>query len=205
MAETERLEGRDGKIWDAYVGGATQEAIAVEHGISQQRVSQVIAEVRDSITRAEQLDAALLAHERAHALLAAVWPAAMGGDTKAVHAALKVLERQAKALGTDATEPLRVTFERHLDDQGELVASALGAALNVLGLSDEQRELAGRAAQAALLGEELPPAVPAPLDEEAGVQAGMEQRLRQLVADEGDVDVEALLREVDDEGGRGRG
>ena len=170
MAETERLDGRDGAIWSAYVGGATQEAIAAEHGITQQRVSQVLAEVRVGLSEAERLDAALLAHERAQALLAAVWPAAMAGDTKAVHAALKVLERQAKALG---------------------------AALSVLGLSEEQRELAGRAAQAALLGEELPaPVSTAAVDERPDARAGMEATLRGLVAGE-DVDVDALLREVD--------
>lgn len=197
MAETERLDGRDGAIWSAYVGGATQEAIAAEHGITQQRVSQVLAEVREGLSEAERLDAALLAHERAQALLAAVWPAAMAGDTKAVHAALKVLERQAKALGTDAEEPLKVSFERHLDSQGQLVAEALGAALSVLGLSEEQRELAGRAAQAALLGEELPAPVSTPaVGEPVDVRAGMERQLRGLVAGE-DVDVDALLREVD--------
>ena len=197
MAETERLDGRDGAIWSAYVGGATQEAIAAEHGITQQRVSQVLAEVRVGLSEAERLDAALLAHERAQALLAAVWPAAMAGDTKAVHAALKVLERQAKALGTDAEEPLKVSFERHLDCRGQLVAEALGAALSVLGLSEEQRELAGRAAQAALLGEELPaPVSTAAVDERPDARAGMEATLRGLVAGE-DVDVDALLREVD--------
>lgn len=203
MAETERLEGRDGKIWSSYVGGMSQDAIAVEHGISQQRVSQVLAEVRESIGGAERIDAALLAQERAHALLAAVWPAALSGDTKAVHAALKVLERQARALGTDATEPLKVTFERHLDDQGALIAEALGAALNVLGLSQDQRELAGRAAQAALLGEELPAPASTTVGTSSAVvdpRAGMEARLRERLADE-DVDVDALLREVD-EGGR---
>ncbi|MFE1844385.1 hypothetical protein [Streptomyces sp. NPDC059515] len=204
MAETERLDGRDGAIWSAYVGGATQEAIAAEHGISQQRVSQVLAEVREGLSESERVDAALLAHERAHALLGAVWPAAMAGDVKAVHAALKVLERQAKALGTDATEPLKVSFERHLEDQGQLVAAALGAALSVLGLSEEQRELAGRTAQAALLGEPLPE-VPAPVDVPVpDVRAGMEQQLRDLVAGEG-VDVDRLLAEVDEDGGRGDG
>lgn len=205
MAETERLDGRDGAIWSAYVGGATQEAIAAEHGISQQRVSQVLAEVREGLSESERVDAALLAHERAHALLAAVWPAAMEGDVKAVHAALKVLERQAKALGTDATEPLKVSFERHLEDQGQLVAAALGAALSVLGLSEEQRELAGRTAQAALLGEPLPE-VPAPVVDVPvpDARAGMEQQLRDLVAGEG-VDVDRLLAEVDEDGGRGDG
>ncbi|MCX4973150.1 hypothetical protein [Streptomyces sp. NBC_00620] len=163
MAETERLDGRDGKIWTAYVGGATQEAIAAEHGISQQRVSQVLAEVRDSIGEAVRMDAALLAQERADALLAAVWPAAREGDTKAVLAALRVLERMAKATGTDAVEPLRVTLERRLDLEGALIGEALGAALDAVPeLSHEQRVAALTAAQAKLLGED-PPARPSPV------------------------------------------
>lgn len=162
-----RLDGRAGAIWTAYVGGATQEAIAAEHGISQQRVSQVLAEVREGIGDTARMDAALLAQERADALLAAVWPAAMGGEPKAVGAALRVLERQAKALGTDAVEPLRVTLERRLDLEGALLGEALGAALDaVVGLTQEQRVAAFTAAQGALLrvaGEEPPAVSPAPV------------------------------------------
>lgn len=157
MAGPERLEGRDGAIWTRYVGGWTQARLAAEYDVSQQRISQVLAEVRESIGGGARLDAALLAQERTDALLSAVWPAAMEGDSKAVLAALRVLERMAKALGTDAVEPLRVSFERHLDDQGQLVADALGAALDAVPeLSHGQRVAALTAAQAKLLGEELP-------------------------------------------------
>lgn len=44
-----RLEDRNGAIWRAHVSGMTQEAIAAEHGISQERVSQIIRQVRESI------------------------------------------------------------------------------------------------------------------------------------------------------------
>lgn len=151
MAEPERLDGRDGEIWTAYVAGATQEAIAARHRISQQRVSQIIAEVRSSIGDTARMDAALLAQERVNALLAAVWPGAMDGDTKAVMAALRVLERQAKALGTDAVEPVTVTFERRLNDDAQLVSEALTAALEVLNPGEEQRQAALAAAQRHLL------------------------------------------------------
>lgn len=53
MVETRRLlrqEHRNGTIWAAYLAGMTQEAIAETHGISQQRVSAIIQEVRESIT-----------------------------------------------------------------------------------------------------------------------------------------------------------
>jgi hypothetical protein len=167
MARPERLEGRDGAIWTAYVGGATQEAIAAEHGISRQRVGQVLEEVRATIGDTARMDAALLAAERADALLAAVWPAAMEGDAKAVGAALRVLERQARALGTDAVEPLRVRFEQHLDEQGQLLADAVGAVLDALDLSHEQRVFALGVAQAKLLGEDPPAPVVAPTVEDS--------------------------------------
>lgn len=204
MAETERLEGRDGAIWTAYVGGASQEAIAGEHGISQQRVSQVLAEVRESIGDGARVDAALLAAERADALLAAIWQTAMAGDPKAVGAALRVLERQAKAMGTDAVEPLRVTLERRLDLEGELVATVLGTALDAVpGLSHEQRVAALTAAQSALLGEEVPPAPPAaaPSVEDPKAdseQARREREFRRMMREDG-ADPDELLAADDDE------
>jgi len=149
----ERLEGRNGEVWRAYVAGATQERIAEDHGVSRQRIGQILAEVRESIPDTDRVDAALLAVERANALLAGVWPAAVGGDPKAVLAALRVMERTAKALGLDAVEPLRVTIERQRDLEGQLVADALGAALDALVLTQEQRIVAAAAAQAQLLGE----------------------------------------------------
>ncbi|MBE4791727.1 hypothetical protein [Streptomyces caniscabiei] len=217
MDGPERLDGRDGQVWAAYISGATQEAIARQHGVTQQRVSQILSEIRASIGDVARTDAALLAQERTDALLAAVWPAAMSGDPKAVGAALRVLERQAKALGTDAVEPIAVTFERHLDDQGQLVAAALRAAFDALELSPEQQAWAAYAASTALYqsaGQDPPADAPpppphpsspaAPVEVPVDPRAGMEQRLRDLVADE-DVDVDALLAEVDKEEGRGDG
>lgn len=199
----ERLDERDHEIWARYVGGWTQARLAAEYGVSQQRISQVLGEVRESLGAEARTDAALLARERADALLAAVWPAAMEGDTKAVLAALRVLERQAKAMGTDAVEPLQITLDRRLDVEGDVVVDALAAVFDVLGLDEERRQLAVRAAQARLLGEELPvpAAVPVP-EAPVDVRAGMEQRLRELTADEPEVDVEALLAEVGEEENR---
>jgi hypothetical protein len=214
VAETERLDGRDGKIWSAYVGGASQEVIAAEHGISQQRVSQVLAEVRAAVGDTARMDAALLAAERTNALLAAVWPSAMGGDTRAVLACLRVVERIAKMLGTDAPEPVAVTLDRRLDLEGQTVAEALRAAFEALELSPEQQAWAAWAASAALYraaGQEPPADAPpppphpsspaAPVEVPVDPRVVMEERLRDLTADEG-IDVEALLAEVDEEDGR---
>lgn len=198
--EGPRLDGRAGQIWSAYVGGSTQEAIAAEHGVSQQRISQVLAEVRESIGDVARMDAALLAQERADALLAAVWPAAMGGDPRAVGAALRVLERLAKAAGTDAVEPLRVTLERRLDLEGALIGEALGAALDAVPeLSHEQRVAMLGAAQAKLLGAEPPAREPVVDEPEADPeQARREQEFRRMMAADG-VDPDELLAEEGDD------
>lgn len=146
-----RLDGRDGAVWGAYVDGLTQEQIAANHNISQSRVSRIITEIRDSIPQASKTDAALLDLERLHALLAGVMPAARQGETKASGAALRIIERRAKMLGLDATEPLSIVLERQRDLEGQLVADALAAALDVLGLTEEQRITALGAAQQRLL------------------------------------------------------
>lgn len=169
MDGPERLDGRDGQVWAAYISGATQEAIARQHGVTQQRVSQILSEIRAGIGDVARTDAALLAQERTDALLAAVWPAAMSGEPKAVGAALRVLERMAKATGSDAVEPLRVTLERRLDLEGDLVANALGAALDAAPeLSHETRVAMLSAAQCVLLGEDPPAPVVVPSAEKSG-------------------------------------
>lgn len=100
-----------------------------------------------------------------------------------------------------------VALEKRLDLEGDVVADALSAALDVLGLDDGQRVLALTAAQARLTGEPLPE-VPVPVVEEpvpVDEKASMEARLRALLAGEDGDQVEALLRDVDQEGGRNGG
>lgn len=50
QGEEAALEGRNGEIWQDYtVRRMSQERIAAKHGIGQQRVSQIIREVREKI------------------------------------------------------------------------------------------------------------------------------------------------------------
>jgi hypothetical protein len=53
-SDVDRLATRNGEIWRAYVSGATQETIAAEHGITRERVSQILKEIRDSIPEEER-------------------------------------------------------------------------------------------------------------------------------------------------------
>lgn len=57
-----RLVGRNGLIWRDYCGGATQEKLAARYGLSQARVSEILAQVRDSIpeeTREQEIQRSL--------------------------------------------------------------------------------------------------------------------------------------------------
>lgn len=64
-----RLDGRNGKIWADYIAGRNQEWLADKYALSQQRVSQILTDVRASMQveskdewRQRLLDAALLVH-----------------------------------------------------------------------------------------------------------------------------------------------
>lgn len=55
--EIPRLEGRNGAVWRRHViDGLTQEAVAQEFGLSQTRVSQIVAQVRASIPEADRAE-----------------------------------------------------------------------------------------------------------------------------------------------------
>lgn len=149
-----RLDGRDGEVWRAYLYGHTQEQIATDHGISQSRVSQILTEIRQSIPQTSKTDAALLDLERLNLMLTGVLPAAQEGDTKASGAAMRIIERRARMLGLDATEPLSIVLERQRNLEGQIVADALAAALDVLGLTEEQRITGLAAAQQRLMDAE---------------------------------------------------
>ena len=107
--EGPRLDGRNGEIWRAYLFGKTQEAIAEEFGIVQQRVSQIIRDVRESLpeTDANELRRADL--ERLDAMLPNNILMAVAGDKDAVNSVLKIMERRAKLLGLDAPTKQEVT------------------------------------------------------------------------------------------------
>lgn len=146
-----RLADRNGKIWEEYLLGHTQETIASRHGICQERVSQIITATRASIPQTNKADAALLALERLRLMLTGVLPDAIKGDTRASAAALRIIEREAKMLGLDSPEPLSIILERRRDLESRLVADAVNAALDVLDLTEEQRRTALDAARQKLL------------------------------------------------------
>lgn len=147
------LEGRNGLIWRDYCRGATQEALAEEHRISQAQVSRIISAVRAQIPPTD-LDEARARHvdflsgmTRQAAEIAALPPAqaysngrAMygpdgepvldySGKLKAMETAVRISERVAKILGMDA--PAKI--EHGLTDAAaEAAAQAASEAMSRL-------------------------------------------------------------------------
>jgi hypothetical protein len=196
---------QDEEILRLRCSGLSLRAIGERVGLSHQGVSDRITDaIRELVSPVAEewraLEAARLDDltRRAYAVL----DGAESGETALKASAqlerLSVSRRKLWAL--DMPQPIDVALSRRLDVEGDVVADAVAAALDVLGLDEERRQLAVRAAVARLSGEPLPEPVAPVVDEGQAVQAGMEARLRELTADE-DVDVDALLAEVEREEG----
>jgi hypothetical protein len=129
-----RLLGRNGDIWRAYLDGASQEKIGQRYGISQQQVSRVIAEVRASIPAPviadimrDEADRVAALYEMTMEIARAKHPVVSlqraevvtlldgtpledaGPKLAAINTALRIHERIAKALGTDAATKVDTT------------------------------------------------------------------------------------------------
>lgn len=148
-----RLDDRDHAIWEAYVSGATQIAIAADFQISRQRVSQIIVKVRETLPEADrahlvQREAALLDRLRREALK--LWdmppiPAHShgkiilmedgtpaedhSGRLAALDRAVKLHERLSKLLGLEAPAKADVSL---VGQEREATSEAAAAALAYL-------------------------------------------------------------------------
>lgn len=82
-------------------------------------------------------------------LQAAAWPAAVAGSDKAINAVLRIMERRAKLFGLDA--PSKIEHRVELDSaQAAALVDVLNRVFNDLGLSPEQRVIAGEVVPARL-------------------------------------------------------
>lgn len=145
------MDGRNGKIWQGYVRGKTQEALAEEHGLSQQRVSQIISQVRASIPEVDKAEAfqrelEFLNKLRDTALEIMDLPAApvtagkdgdvvldpetgavvrdYGGKLAAMDRAVKMHERYAKLLGLEAPSKVDVSVIEQTEQAAQAAAVA---------------------------------------------------------------------------------
>ncbi len=125
--ESMRLEGRNGAVWrQVVIDGRTQEDVALEHGISQQRVSQILAQVRQGIPEQDR--------------------AQMVGDTLEV---LAELHRTAMDLVRKVGAPVTAGKDGDVvydPETGEVVrdyALRLNALKGALAVSESMRRLVG--------------------------------------------------------------
>jgi hypothetical protein len=208
---------QDEEILRLRCAGLSLRAIASRVGLSHQGVSDRITEaIRELVDpRAEEWRALETARlddltVRAYEVL----DVAESGETalKAIAQLERLSASRRKLWALDMPQPIDVALSGRLDVESGLVVEALQAAFGALELSPEQQAYAAYAASSALhraAGQEPPADVPppppppspsaAPAEEPVDPRAEMEQRLRDLTADEDGVDIEALLAEVDDE------
>lgn len=147
MSNQQRLEGRNGRIWEDYCAGWTQDHLAAKYGLSQTRVSEIIAQVRASIPPTD-LDEARQRHldgvaelqraavELARAPLAPAYSNGrmmvdedgrpildVTGRLNALRVATSISERTAKLLGLDAP----TKHEHGMTDQAAQAAAQAAA------------------------------------------------------------------------------
>ncbi|GAA1431829.1 hypothetical protein GCM10009601_51650 [Streptomyces thermospinosisporus] len=82
-------------------------------------------------------------------LQAALWPKAMKGDTKAADSVARIVAQRCKLQGVEP--PTKIQLEHRIELEARIVVDAVGAALGVLNLDEEQRTAALTAAQQHLL------------------------------------------------------
>lgn len=145
--DSRRLEGRNGRIWEDYCAGWTQAGLAEREGLSQQRISEIIAQVRAEIPppdldelRQRQVDV-LAELQRSAVDIARLPPAPAYSNGRmmvdddgnpimdyaarinGIRTAAQITERAAKLLGLDA--PSKV--EHGVSDQAAQAAAQAAA------------------------------------------------------------------------------
>lgn len=121
-ADNGRLSDRDQKIWDGYIGGKTILVLAAEHDISNQRVSQILAEIRASLPPRDRQATIDLRIDQIAKGVNGVMPGLIAGDKDSIAAWRMLAEREAKYLGLDAAEKVEVNG---------------GVRYEIIGLTDE--------------------------------------------------------------------
>lgn len=102
-----RMAGYPWKVVAEQVGYANDQTAIVEVRAYLQRAALEMDDQRRAEALAMELD-------RLDTLQAAVWPAALGGDVKAVDSALRVMSLRAKLLGFDGNQERATTVHKTL-------------------------------------------------------------------------------------------
>jgi hypothetical protein len=135
------------------LAGLDYQAIADKLGYSDRAAAYVdIDRALKANLKAETEQVDLLRYTsglRLDRLQAALWPKAVGGDTKAADTCLRIIQQRCKLEGVEA--PTQIALQHRLEVEAQVVADAVAAALDALDLDEEQRAAALGAAQQILL------------------------------------------------------
>src|SRR3546814_14746830 len=95
--DSARLNTRDQKIWHDYtLGGKTLMALAEEHNVSNQRISQIIQEIREKLPPRDRQTVIDLRLEQITAMTDALLRGLLAGDKDDIASWNKITEREAK-------------------------------------------------------------------------------------------------------------
>jgi hypothetical protein len=101
----EEMTIRDTAILTAFIGGASEYAIARQVGLTRARVNAILKREIGRGTQHRELlrdEARAVQIGRLETLIRAVWPAAIRGDLRAIETARKVCEAEARVCGVGA-------------------------------------------------------------------------------------------------------
>lgn len=150
--EEHRLNERRKQMVQLRLAGVDWATVAERCGYSSSQTAQNDWQVIRNRTRAELRtsveEARWLEVDRLDRLQAAVWPKALRGDTKAADTAHRLIVSRCKILGLEA--PTQIMLNARLELESTVVAEAIIAAVDALGLSPDQRIIAFNAAQSRL-------------------------------------------------------
>lgn len=108
-ADNGRLSERDQTIWDGYVGGKTILVLAAEHDLSNQRISQILAEIRASLPPRDRQTVVDLRLDQIGNGVNGVMAGVIAGDKDAIAAWVRLADREAKYLGLDSAEKVEIS------------------------------------------------------------------------------------------------
>jgi hypothetical protein len=109
-ADNGRLNERDQRIWHDYTfGGKTLAVLAEEHGVSNQRISQIMQEIREQLPPHDRQATIDMRLDQIRGFGDALMPGLLAGDKDAIASWVRLANREAKYLGLDAAEKVEIS------------------------------------------------------------------------------------------------
>lgn len=197
--------GQDEEILRLRCAGLSLRAIGERVGLSHQTVSNRIEDVIRELVTPQAEEWRALEAARLDDLTRRAYEVLDGAESDEVKLkAVAQLERlsasRRKLWALDMPTPVDVALSRRLDVEGDVVADAVAAVVEVLGLDEERRVLALQAAVCRLSGEPLPARPVPPVEEPAAGPDLMEDYRRFCEAEGIDPDEDDDQEDDDDDG-----